>query len=135
MFLKISYSCLSALEKSRQFRRNTKKQKEFNEIPLYLEYKYKLEELNNMLTVIKNKIEVFMKDIQNNNWLYMSAYYWTISPHSSNASGVFFVTSDGYLYNPNALYRVCVRPSLYLKSDIKIVSGSGTKDDAFKLEI
>ena len=63
MFLKISYSCLFALEKSRQFRRNTKKQKEFNEIPLYLEYKYKLEELNNMLTVIKNKIEVFVKDI------------------------------------------------------------------------
>lgn len=39
------------------------KEKELNEIPLYLEYKYKLEELNNMLTVIKNKVEVFMKDI------------------------------------------------------------------------
>lgn len=39
------------------------KEKELNEIPLYLEYKYKLEELNNMLTIIKNKIEVFMKDI------------------------------------------------------------------------
>ena len=34
-----------------------------NDIPLYLEYKYKLEELNNMLIVIKNKIELFMKDI------------------------------------------------------------------------
>ena len=41
----------------------SKKEKELNEIPLYLEYKYKLEELNNMLTVIKNKVEVFMKDI------------------------------------------------------------------------
>ena len=40
-----------------------KKEKELNEIPLYLEYKYKLEELNNILTIIKNKIEVFMKDI------------------------------------------------------------------------
>ena len=39
------------------------KEKELNEIPLYLEYKYKLEELNNKLTVIKNKVEVFMKDI------------------------------------------------------------------------
>lgn len=39
------------------------KEKELNEIPLYLEYKYKLEELNNMLTIIKNKIEIFMKDI------------------------------------------------------------------------
>ena len=41
----------------------SKKEKELNQIPLYLEYKYKLEELNNMLTVIKNKVEVFMKDI------------------------------------------------------------------------
>ena len=39
------------------------KEKELNEIPLYLEYKYKLEELNNILTIIKNKVEVFMKDI------------------------------------------------------------------------
>ena len=39
------------------------KEKELNEIPLYLEYKYKLEELNNMLIVIKNKVERFMKDI------------------------------------------------------------------------
>lgn len=39
------------------------KEIELNEIPLYLEYKYKLEELNNMLTIIKNKVEVFMKDI------------------------------------------------------------------------
>lgn len=41
----------------------SKREKELNEIPLYLEYKYKLEELNNMLTIIKNKVEVFMKDI------------------------------------------------------------------------
>jgi len=39
------------------------KEKELNEIPLYLEYKYKLEELNNILTIIKNKVEVFMQDI------------------------------------------------------------------------
>ena len=39
------------------------KEKELTEIPLYLEYKYKLEELNNILTIIKNKVEVFMQDI------------------------------------------------------------------------
>ena len=41
----------------------SKRENELNEIPLYLEYKYKLEELNNMLTIIKNKVELFMKDI------------------------------------------------------------------------
>ena len=39
------------------------KEEKLNEIPLYSEYKYKLSELNNMLTVIKNKVESFMKDI------------------------------------------------------------------------
>jgi len=39
------------------------KEIELDEIPLYLEYKYKLEELNNILTIIKNKVEVFMQDI------------------------------------------------------------------------
>ena len=70
---------------------------------------------------------------ENNNWLYNGVWYWTISPYSSHARGVFNVSGGGYLYSLNALARESVRPSLYLKSDIKIVSGSGTKDDMFKL--
>ena len=72
---------------------------------------------------------------KNNNWLYKGVWYWTISPYLSNAIGVFSVGGDGFLYDYGALYRGSVRPSVYLKSDIKIVSGSGTKDDMFKLEI
>ena len=68
-----------------------------------------------------------------NNWLFKGVWYWTISPHSSNARNVFCVSSDGNLSDNIALYRGSVRPSVYLKSDIKIVSGSGTKEDMFKL--
>ena len=71
----------------------------------------------------------------NNNWLYKGVWYWTISPDSSNPNNVFTVTPDGYLSNNSTFDRGSVRPSLYLKSNIKIVSGSGTKDDMFKLEI
>ena len=70
---------------------------------------------------------------KNNNWLFKGVFNWTMSPYSSYARFVFDVNSDGYLNSNSALYRVSVRPSLYLKSDIKIVSGSGTKDDMFKL--
>ena len=70
---------------------------------------------------------------KNNNWLFKGSWYWTISPYSSIAYYVFNVSSDGSLSNNIALYRESVRPSVYLKSDIKIVSGSGTKDDMFKL--
>ncbi len=71
---------------------------------------------------------------KNNNWLFEGTWYWTISPYS-NDSVVFYVGTVGQLHNGNALYRGGVRPSVFLKSNIKIVSGSGTKDDAFKLEI
>ena len=70
---------------------------------------------------------------KNNNWLYKGFWYWTISPNSSSASRVFHVSSVGSLGSLNALYRAGVRPSVYLKSDIKIVSGSGKKNDMFKL--
>ena len=72
---------------------------------------------------------------KNNNWLFKGVWYWAILPHSSYAYDVFFVFSDGGLHHSQVLYRESVRPSLYLKSDIKIVSGSGTKNDTFKLEI
>ena len=68
-----------------------------------------------------------------NNWLFKGVWYWTISPRSSHAHGVFRVNGDGYLNRYSALYRGGVRPSVYLKSDIMIVSGSGTKGDMFKL--
>ena len=70
---------------------------------------------------------------KNNNWLFKGVWYWTISPRSSGARNVFNVDGDGYLDDYRAWYRGSVRPSVYLKSDIKIVSGSGTKDDSFKL--
>ena len=72
---------------------------------------------------------------KNNNWLYKGTWYWTISPNSSNAYRVFDVNIGGGLYNSNALFRVGVRPSLYLKSNVKVVSGSGTSSDPYTLEI
>ena len=72
---------------------------------------------------------------KNNNWLFKGVLYWTISPHSSYVSSVFYVYSDGYLRNNNALYREGVRPSLYLKQDVKVVGGTGTSSDPYTLEI
>ena len=61
------------------------------------------------------------------------SYLKDILNNSSNANNVFRVGGDDILGIYSALYRESVRPSVYLKSDIKIVSGSGTKDDSFKL--
>ena len=68
-----------------------------------------------------------------NNWLFKGVLYRTISPNSSSANSVCGVDGGGSLNSGGVVYRGSVRPSVYLKSDIKIVSGSGTKDDMFKL--
>lgn len=39
------------------------KEKELNSIPLYLEYKYKLEDLNNLLLVVKNRVDNFVSEL------------------------------------------------------------------------
>ncbi len=70
---------------------------------------------------------------ENNNWLFKGVWYWTISPHSSNADGVFHVSGGGRLDYYSAWYRDGVRPSVYLNSNVEIIDGSGTKDDMFKL--
>ena len=70
---------------------------------------------------------------KNDNWLYKGVWYWTISPYSSNASFVYFISSS--LDSRNSLYRGSVRPSLYLKQDVKVVGGTGTSSDPYTLEI
>lgn len=72
---------------------------------------------------------------QNDNWLYKGVWYWIISPYSTNAGGICDVATDGHVNYHSALSRSNIRPSLYLKSSVKIVSGIGTKDNMFKLEI
>ena len=72
---------------------------------------------------------------KNNNWLFKGVWYWTISPDLSNTNRVFRVYGDGTLTNPHALYRDGVRPSLYLKQDVKVVGGTGTSSDPYTLEI
>ena len=72
---------------------------------------------------------------RNNNWLFKDDWYWTISPLSSYVSYVVDVFSDGFLTYDHALNRAGVRPSLYLKQDVKVVGGTGTSSDPYTLEI
>ena len=69
---------------------------------------------------------------KNDNWLFNGDNYWAIPSFSSDNSLVFRVHGNGSLYYSNAMFRLSVRPSLYLKSSVKIVSGIGTKDNMFK---
>ncbi len=69
-----------------------------------------------------------------NNWLYLGEEEWTISRYSDDSYYARYVDSTGSANNNNVVYSYGgVRPVLYLSSDVKIIGGSGTETDPFKL--
>ena len=68
----------------------------------------------------------------NKNWLY-KGYEWTQTPCTSVATGVWFVFRGSAEYS-NSSDPFGWRPSLYLKSDVKISGGYGTYNNPYILE-
>jgi hypothetical protein len=57
--------------------------------------------------------------------------YWTLTPYST--SGVRYVTDNGIVFYNSPAYSYGSRPSMNLKSTVKIVSGTGTKSSPFSI--
>ena len=71
---------------------------------------------------------------KNDNWLFkLNVWYWTLSPSSSDSNGVFNVYRDGAVNRSSVYDANRIFPSVYLKSNIKILSGEGTKTDPYIL--
>ena len=68
-----------------------------------------------------------------NNWLESGSDQWTLTPSSSNSNSVFYVNYNVRLSSYNAFECYGARPSIYLKSNIAIMGGSGTYSDPFKI--
>ena len=68
----------------------------------------------------------------NKNWLY-KGYEWTQTPYASGATSVWYVWL-GNADSNGATIHYNWRPSLYLKSDIKISGGYGTYNNPYILE-
>ena len=65
-----------------------------------------------------------------------------ISPNSYTRYSTIFVTYDGFLNDGTINYmdilganNNLVKPTLYLKSNVKITSGDGTSEQPYQLEI
>ena len=67
-----------------------------------------------------------------NGYLNNGLYWWTLTPY--NTSDVRFVYSYGNAsnYSPSSAYGV--RPSINLKSSVKVVSGDGSENNPYRLE-
>ena len=69
-----------------------------------------------------------------NDWLFKSSYMWSLSPGSSGSYGVFYVDSGGCVSDYYADNTYGVWPVVYLKSTIKVTTGTGSSDSPFILE-
>ena len=64
-----------------------------------------------------------------NNWLKSDATQWTLTTGSSGAGDVFYIDYNGYLsWNGYASSGGVARPSIYLKSNIVVLGGDGSRD-------
>ncbi len=68
-------------------------------------------------------------------WLLKNGYEWTMTHRSSKPSGVFYVYSDASLNYDYAHYCYAVRPTVYLKSNVYVISGTGSITDPYVIGI
>ena len=65
------------------------------------------------------------------NWLFSNGFEWTMSAYSS--SNLLYVAREGFLYGGSASTGRSIRPVLYLKSNVYVVSGTGSKVDPYRI--
>ena len=75
-------------------------------------------------------------DCKGNDYLFdTNGAQWTLAPSSTNASAVPSMTNGGDVSRYPALYIEAVRPALFLKSNILVDKGTGSKSNPYTLKI
>ncbi len=76
-----------------------------------------------------------VSDCKNNDWLFNSSNQWTLSPYvnSYDADAAFFVYYDGSVNATNGYYRIGIRPTVYLSSNVRVQSGDGSSSNPYIL--
>ncbi len=68
------------------------------------------------------------------NWLDLEQGFWTMTPRNSNYYGNAVWYATGYNLGDNVTSAAKgIRPAVYLKSNVKILSGDGSKSNPYKL--
>ena len=71
----------------------------------------------------------------NNNWLSNNTNQWTLTPSSTYYYYVSYVAEEAGIRQVSAFSSVIgVRPTIFLKSDVSIIAGSGTKEEPFRID-
>ena len=70
-----------------------------------------------------------------NNWLKADSIQWTMTPRSSSSNIVFIVSNYAHLNTGIANYGNGVRPSIYLKSNIAVMGGDGSRSNPYEVSL
>ncbi len=71
------------------------------------------------------------KENASTSWLFNDSSYWLLTPYTNSANLALYVSENGPIKydRTNKIYKVY--PALYLKEDVLIKSGKGTKDNPY----
>jgi len=73
-------------------------------------------------------------DCIDNNWLYNSSKnLWTITHLSGSANNAFGINTSGYISSAGVNYACVLKPTVYLKSNVAITKGNGTKASPYEI--
>ena len=97
----------------------------------------KVECQTNLQTASDDSSSYFKYICTQSNWMWHSdhLFMWMLSPavRSSEALAVWYACNNGFVNDMGAYSAYSVFPTIYLKSDIKIVGGTGIKADPYIL--
>lgn len=89
----------------------------------------------------KNNCETYQDVFNNYNscknttWLYINDDWWTLSAYKGDSEPCIVVKASGSLSTASSANNSYgVRPTLYLKSTVKITGGTGTQNDPYTIE-
>ncbi len=78
----------------------------------------------------------FEEDCYTNDWLFDGESQWTITPYTGNSTDVFSVHTDGIIgYDFVNNINLVARPVVYLVSNIKLKSGTGSQSNPFEFTL
>ena len=74
-----------------------------------------------------------IRKCKDTNWLFTGTRTWMITPSTASTPWERLVETEGYVNGYTATSSLAIRPVVFLKDDIEIVSGTGTTDDPYIL--
>ena len=82
---------------------------------------------------LAKELYAWVSDCYDNDWLFNGSLQWTLTPSSSTSNRAFIVRYNGTLDLYIANFSYSVRPSIYLKSNIAISGGDGSRNNPYTL--